>query len=144
MTAIKGVDIRFNKFGTRSFTATTKVNDFISHLEHGNISGTHCLDCGLVFFPPRSDCYNCISSNVEWFDIKGTGTLLIFSKLQYAPVGFEEDLPYTIAVLDFGEYKVFGRIAADIDEKDLKVGMNMKVIAHELPNGQLNYIFQRA
>jgi len=140
----KEIDDRFKKFGTVSFTSLTKVNDFIDHLEQGKVMGSRCKDCGLVFFPPRADCYECLSSNMEWFEIIGKGKLLTYSKLQYAPVGFQDDLPYCIALLDYGDYKVFGRIASDIPEDEIKLGMEMKTVVNKLPNGQLNYIFQKA
>ena len=142
--AKKDIDIRFGKFGTISFTSTTKVNDFIDRLEQGKISGTKCKGCGKVYFPPRYDCYNCLGNDMEWFDVSGTGKLLTYSKLEYAPVGFENDLPYCIALLDFGDYMVFGRIANEVPEEEIKVGMEMKVVPNELPNGQLNYVFQMA
>ena len=141
--AKKDIDIRFNKFGTVSFTSTTKVNDFIDRLEQGKVSGTRCKECGLLFFPPRANCHQCFSSNMEWFDVSGTGNLVTYSKLEYAPVGFENDLPYCIALLDFGDYKVFGRIADDLSDDDIEVGMEMKAVVNELPNGQLNYVFQK-
>ncbi|HIC85601.1 MAG TPA: DNA-binding protein, partial [Desulfobacterales bacterium] len=50
------IDERFKKFGTVSFTATTKVNDFVSYLEQGKVMGTRCKKCNLMFFPPRADC----------------------------------------------------------------------------------------
>lgn len=81
---------------------------------------------------------------MEWFEVSGTGKLLTYSKLQYGPVGFEGDLPYCIAVLDYGSYKVFGRIAKDLADEEIKIGMNMKTVANKLPNGQLNYVFQKA
>jgi len=142
--AKKDMDLRFGKFGTVSFTFTTKVNDFMDRLEQGKVSGTKCKDCGKVYFPPRADCHNCLGSNMEWFDVTGKGKLLTYSKLEYAPVGFENDLPYSIALLDFGDYKVFGRLASDIPDDEIKVGMEMKVVPNELPNGQLNYVFQKA
>jgi len=39
---------------------------------------------------------------------------MTFSKLEYGPVGFEADLPYAIAVADYGAYKVFGRLSKSI------------------------------
>ncbi len=90
----KEMDVRFKKFGTVSFTSTTKVNDFIDYLEEGKVMGSRCKECGLVFFPPRADCYKCFSSDMEWFDVTGNGKLMAYSKLKYAPVGFDEDLPY--------------------------------------------------
>jgi uncharacterized protein len=142
--AKKEVDDRFKKFGTVSFTAITKTNDFVGHLEQGKVMGTKCKKCGLRFFPPRADCFQCLSSEMEWIEVSGTGKLLTFSKLEYAPVGFEGDLPYCIAVLDYGDYKVFGRIAKDIADEEIKVGMQMKAVANKLPNDRLNYVFQKA
>jgi len=141
--AKKEVDDRFKKFGTVSFTAITKTNDFISYLEEGKVMATRCKECGAVYFPPRSDCAKCLNSNMEWFEVTGTGTLLSFSELKYAPVGFEDDLPYTIALLDYGDYKVFGRISQEIPYEDLNVGMKLKTEFNNLPSGQLNYVFKR-
>jgi uncharacterized OB-fold protein len=97
-----------------------------------------------VFFPPRADCYQCLSSNMEWNEISGNGKLISYSKLEYAPVGFGDDLPYSIAVLDHGDFKVFGRLAGDVPEDDIEVGMELKTVVNHLPNGQLNYVFQKA
>ena len=144
MGKVREVDDRFKKFGTVSFTSITKINDFVDYLENGKINGTRCKTCGLVFFPPRADCYQCLSGNMEWFEVSGTGKLISYSKLEYAPIGFQDDVPYSIALLDYGDYKVFGRIDRDLPDDDIKVGMEMKTAANTLPNGQLNYVFQKA
>lgn len=144
MGSKKDIDDRFKKFGTVSFTGISKVNDFIGHLEQGKVMGTRCTDCGLVFFPPRADCCNCLPGTIEWFAVEGSGKLVTYSRLQFGPVGFENDLPYCIALLDYGDYKVFGRIADDVAESDLQIGMSMKTRVNELPNGQLNYVFEPA
>ncbi|MCP4579584.1 MAG: Zn-ribbon domain-containing OB-fold protein [Deltaproteobacteria bacterium] len=138
------VDDRFKKFGTVSFTATTKVNDFVSHLEDGKVMGTKCKECDAAYFPPRSDCAKCLSSDMEWFEVSGKGKLVTYSKLEYAPIGFGDDLPYAIALLDYGNYKVFGRIAQDVPDDEIEVGMEMTTRPNTLSNGQLNYVFQKA
>ena len=138
------VDDRFKKFGTVSFTSISKVNDFVDYLEKDRVMCTKCKDCGRIFFPPRADCCDCLTSNMDWVDVAGRGKLVSFSKLEYAPVGFGEDLPYCIALLDYGDYKVFGRIADDVSEDDIEVGMEMITKVNTLPNGQLNYVFQKA
>lgn len=142
--AKKEIDDRFKKFGTVSFTSISKVNDFISYMEDGKVMANKCKDCGTIFFPPRADCYKCLDSNMEWVEVAGTGKLISYSKLEYAPVGFGDDLPYSIALLDFGDYKVFGRLADDLPEEDVEVGMQMKTVVNALPNGQVNYVFQKA
>jgi uncharacterized protein len=143
MGSKKEIDARFSKFGTVTFTATTKVNDFIDYLEKGKVVGTRCKDCGMMFFPPRADCYKCLAGNMEWFEVSGKGKLISYSKLEFAPQGFGEDLPYSIALLDYGDYKVFGRIANSVPEEEIEVGMELETVANELPGGQLNYVFQK-
>ena len=144
MAEKKESDERFKKFGTVSFTSLTKTNDFIDHLENGKIDGTRCKDCGRVFFPPRADCFQCLASNMEWFEVAGAGKLVSFSKLEYGPAGFQGDVPYSIALLDYGKFKIFGRIAKDVTETDIAVGMAMKTVVNQLPNGQLNYVFVKS
>jgi hypothetical protein len=81
---------------------------------------------------------------MEWFEVAGKGKLVTYSKLEYAPIGFGDDLPYAIALLDYGDYKVFGRIADEIPEEEIQVGMEMTTRANTLSNGQLNFVFQKA
>jgi uncharacterized OB-fold protein len=138
------VDDRFKRFGTVSFTSITKINDFIDYLDQGKIMGTRCKECGLLFFPPRADCHACFSSDMEWVEVSGTGKLVTYSKLEFAPIGFGDDLPYAIALLDYGDHKIFGRIAGDVPEDELRVGMEMTTKVNTLPNGQLNYVFHKA
>jgi uncharacterized protein len=140
----KEQDIRFGKFGTVSFTQTTKVNDFIDHLEEGKVMYSHCNTCGADFFPPRADCAGCLSSDMAWRQVSGTGKLVSYSLLKYAPVGFDADLPYSIAMLDYDDYQIFGRLADDVDLAAVKIGMPMTTVVNELPNGQLNFVFKIA
>jgi len=140
----KEIDTRFSKFGTISFTATTHINDFVDHLEKGKLMGTKCKKCGQRYFPPRADCFNDLTSDMEWFEVDKAGKLLTFSTLKFAPAGFDKEIPYTIAVLDFGDYKVFGRIDKAIPEDKLSVGLPMQIVVNKLPNEQINYLFTPA
>lgn len=140
----KEADVRFGKFGTVSFTAVTKVNDFIDYLEDGKVMANQCNQCGAVFFPPRADCCQCLSDDMQWCEVTGTGKLVSYSRLAYAPMGFDGDLPYAIALLDYGDFKVFGRLDHAITEDDITIGMPMTMAVNPLPNGQINYIFKKA
>ena len=143
--AKREIDDRFKKFGTVSFTSISKVNDFVDSLEQGKVMATRCPDCNISYFPPRVDCQNCLGSNNEWFDTtEKEGTLATFSKMKYGPVGFEDDLPYTIAVLDFGDFKMFGRIDNNVPDDSIKIGMKMKVHVNDLQADQKNFVFKPA
>jgi len=140
--AEKEIDNRFGKFGTVSFTGLTRVNDFIDHLQQGRVMGTRCRTCGIRYFPPRADCCKSLDSDMEWFDVAGTGTLLTYSTLSYAPTGFGQDLPYTIAVVDFGSVRVFGRLDRTLTAENISIGMRLKPEVLKLPDGNLAYEFR--
>jgi len=138
------IDDRFKKFGLVSFTSISKVNDFIAFLEKGQVMATKCKKCGMTFFPPRADCSGCLSSDMDWIEVTDEGTLLTFSKLQYGPVGFEGELPYTIALAQFKDVKVFGRMSKELSDADVVVGMKVKALPVQLANGKISYEFQKA
>lgn len=140
----KEEDVRFGRFGTVSFTKTTRVNDFIDHLENGKVMASQCKACNETFFPPRADCCQCLSSDMGWREVTGSGKLVSYSQLKFAPIGFDGDLPYSIALLDYGDYRVFGRIDNRLDAQEIKIGMPMTTVVNTLPNGQLNYVFKKA
>ncbi len=131
-------------FGKVSFTTESKAAEFVANLEQGKVTGTRCRDCGATYFPPKMDCPGCLSSNVEWFEITDTGTLATYSVVTYGPSGFEDDAPYTLAVADFGAFKVFGRICKDIPSGDLSVGMKVKIVPVRLADGKFSYEFLKA
>jgi uncharacterized protein len=137
-------DVRFGKFGTVSFTQTTKVNDFIDYLQGGKVMASQCSTCGETFFPPRADCCHCLSSDMKWREVAGSGNLVSYSRLQFAPIGFDVDLPYSIALLDYGDYRVFGRIDSELNPDEIEIGMVMTTVVNELPDGRFNYIFKKA
>jgi uncharacterized protein len=134
----------FDKFGQVSFTSQTKVGAFVEYLDKGELRATYCQECGRTFFPPRADCSWCLSSNMEWVKIEGSGKLVSFTKVNYGPTGFEADVPYVLALVDFNGVKVFGRLNKDVPEEQITVGMTVKTDTITLANEQLSYIFNPA
>ena len=135
----------FEKFGTVSFTAETKAADFVTYLEQGKVMTTRCTKCGISYFPPKMDCPKCSSSDVEWFEIKGDSKLLTYAVVNYGPTGFENDAPYTLAIVGFADgLRMFGRLSRDIDESDIKIGMETKVVPVKLAGDRVSYEFQKA
>lgn len=131
----------FEKFGAVSFTSQTRAAAFVDYLEKGELRGTKCNSCGRVFFPPRADCSWCMTKDVEWIEIKGQGSLVSFTKVNYGPTGFENDVPYYLALVDFDGVKVFGRLSKSVAEDSIKVGMAVKFNTITLPQGNVTYEF---
>ncbi len=134
----------FERFGRLSFTSQTKTNAFIDYLEQGELYATRCNPCGLTFFPPRADCCSCLGSEMEWVKINPRGRLISFTRSYFAPTGFEEDVPYVLAVAEFNGTKVFGRFKEGFTENDLSGGMDITVNPVSYPDGQISYEFEPA
>ena len=134
----------FENFGTVSFTTEAKAADFVSYLEAGKVMATRCRKCGASYFPPKMDCPRCLSSEVEWFEIKGKGKLVTYTIVNYGPTGFENDAPYTLALGEFdGGIQILARLSRDITEKDIKVGMSLVVSPVKLPDNRIAYEFKK-
>jgi len=132
------------KFGIVNFTAETKAADFITYLEQGKVMVTRCKKCDKIYFPPRMDCSSCDSDEMEWTEIADTGRLVAFSTVVISPTGFEDNTPYTVAVVQFPGIKAFGWISKDIATEDIKVGMELKAVPIRLPNNRILYHFEKA
>jgi len=134
-----------DKFGKVSFTAETRAEDFVTYLEQGKVMATKCKKCSVSYFPPKMDCPKCRLSDVEWFEIKSKGSLIAYTVVNYAPTGFEDDAPYILGVVRFGDgLQVFGRLSQDIETSGIKVGMELRVVPIQLPEGRIAYEFQTA
>jgi uncharacterized OB-fold protein len=135
----------FSNFGVVSFTDQSKVADFVTYLKQGKVMTTKCKQCGRMFFPPRADCPDCVHSEVEWFAIEGSGKLATYTTVNYGPSGFENDAPYTLAIVDFSDgLRVFGRVSKDINPAEIKVGMDLKVAPSALASDRVGYEFKKA
>ena len=132
-------------FGKVSFTSETKAADFVTYLKQGKVMATRCRECGSSYFPPKMDCPKCLSSDVEWFEIKGKGKLITYTVVNYAPSGFEDDVPYILAIARFGDdLQIFGRLSRDIETNDIKAEMELMVVPTKLPEDRIAYEFQMA
>jgi len=135
----------FDKFGTVSFTDESKAVDFVTYLEQGKVMATRCKRCNTRYFPPKMDCPNCLGGDIEWFQIEGSGKLATYTEVNYGPTGFEEDTPYTLAIVDFEEgLRVFGRLSRSIGQADIEIGMALKPVAVKLADGRVSYEFAKA
>ena len=133
----------FENFGTVSFTSESKAADFPTFLEKGKVMTTRCKKCGTSYFPPKMDCPKCLLSDVEWFEIEGNGKLVTYAVVNYGPSGFEDDAPYILAIADFGDLRVFGRLSKDIKDSDIDIGMRLKITPTKSPENRVAYEFQK-
>lgn len=130
----------FGKFGKIGFVSETKVADFVKYLEQGKIMATRCSRCGKLYFPPRADCPDDLSTDMKWHKLSGRCKLLTFTKAHFAPTGFQDDVPYTIALAECEEgVKAYALLSKNVDDKDIRIGIDLQLAPLRLPNGRITY-----
>ena len=119
----------FSWFGKVSFVPYSKVQDFAVHLKDGRLMGSACRKCGYTTFPPRADCPECLSDEFEFKEFSGRGTLFTYSTIAAAPTGFDDEVPYTVAVVDLEEGgRLLGWTGETIPEGEVAIGMEVQVV----------------
>jgi len=132
----------FERFGKVSFAPFTKVEKFVDFLDEGKITGTVCKACNTFHFPPRGDCVQCPSSDMDWKEISGKSTLTTYTTIHAAPTGFEDDVPYTIGVVDLAEGgRAVGWIEG-IKEEHIEIDMVLKLEIKELPEDKFTFVLK--
>lgn len=130
----------FGGFGKISYISETKVADFVKYLEEGKIMATRCNRCRRLYFPPRADCPDDLSTDMTWEQLGGRCELVTYTTAHFAPTGFENDLPYTIALAQCEEgVKVYALLSKDIKENEIQIGMTLRLMPLKLPNGRITY-----
>jgi uncharacterized OB-fold protein len=119
----------FEWFGKVSYVPHTKVSDFAKHLKDGRIMASQCASCGNKVFPPRADCAECMGAEFEFTEISGEGTILTYTKIEAAPAGFEDEVPFTIGVVDLKEQgRLLGWFGETIPEDEIEMDMPVQVV----------------
>lgn len=67
----------------------------------------------------------------EQFTFAGTGEIYSFTTLQEAPEGFEEQAPYTLAIIKLDEGPLITAQLTDIDES-LTIGDRVEMVTRKL------------
>ena len=119
----------FSWFGKLSFVPYSKVQDFAVHLKDGRLMGSLCKDCGFQTFPPRADCPKCMSGSFEFKRYCGKGTLYTYTRIDAPPTGFDDEVPYTIAVVELAEGgRALGWFGDTIQTEEIQIGMQVQVV----------------
>jgi uncharacterized OB-fold protein len=137
----------FSWFGKVSFVPYTKVSDFAVHLKDGRLMGSACRSCGYRTFPPRADCPECLADEFDYVELSGRGTIYTFTTIAAAPTGFEDAIPYTVAVVDLEEGgRLLAWVGDTIPTAEVAIGMPVQIVPRifeELPEIRVFYTVER-
>lgn len=102
--------------------------EFWDAARRGVLRIKHCNACGANHYYPRPFCPKCWSTDVNWFDAVGTGTLYTYSVVHSNDLpAFRDRVPYVVAIVDLDEGPRMETNIVDCPLDELRVGMRVTV-----------------
>jgi len=126
--------------------AYTQIAPFFEALKEGRFTTSYCKHCDRLHWPPRIACTTCTTEELEWKEMSKHGTIYAFTQMILgAPMGFEQDVPFCIAVVEVEgtPFKILSRVD-DVRYEDLKIGMPVELKVVHLPDGRVFYRYRPA
>lgn len=77
--------------------------DYNEALQQNRLLGLKCRSCGAITVPPKIVCRQCASPDMEIVELKGSGKIRTFTTVNVAPEGREDEVPYTIVMVELEE-----------------------------------------
>jgi len=81
--------------------------------------GEVCESCGKKIFPPRDICPDCEAPAKTPYTFSGLGEVYSYSTVYHAPEGYEDTIPYTVAL-------------ADIEPQQVSIGMPVEMTTRKV------------
>ena len=97
-----------------------------SEKDGGALLAARCKSCQRVFFPQRSACLECSSTELQSVELRNTAKLYTYTGVQMPVHKFKP--PFVLCWVEFPEgVRVMGQVK-NKDSKKLKIGMDMKLV----------------
>ncbi|VVC04462.1 Uncharacterised protein [Candidatus Bilamarchaeum dharawalense] len=115
--------------------------------ERYRMIGVKCATCKTTFFPKRSICPKCRrKGKISDLQFAGKGKIFSFTEVTAPPEGFEDQVPYILAIIELDEgAKITGQVV-DAHKDTVKIGSRVeqvfRVIQRDDPEGLVHYGFK--
>jgi len=97
-----------------------------------SLVGEECPHCSAKIFPPRDVCPECGGEAKEPYRFSGRGSVYSYTVMHSAPSGFEESLPYTIALVKLDEGPTVTAQLTDLGEQEVAIGMPVEMVTRQI------------
>jgi len=94
--------------------------------------GEVCPHCDAKIFPPRDVCPYCGGEAKTQFSFSGRGQVYSFTQMTAAPTGFEQTVPYTMALIQLDEGPVVTAQLTDLGDQQVEIGMPVEMVTRKL------------
>lgn len=94
--------------------------------------GEVCDKCGTPIFPPRDLCPECEAPAKTPYTFSGRGEVYSYSTVYHPPFGFEENVPYTVALVRLEEGPLVTAQLTDVEADKVEIGMPVEMVTRRL------------
>ncbi len=96
--------------------------------------GEICPHCDAKIFPPRDVCPHCGGEAKTQYAFSGKGKIYSYTVMRDAPAGYEENIPYTVAVVALDEGPMVTAQLTDLGEQAVEIGMPVEMVTRKIRN----------
>jgi uncharacterized protein len=94
--------------------------------------GEVCPHCEAKLFPPRDVCPECGLEAKTLYTFSGRGEVYSFTTVYDAPSGYEENAPYTVALVRLEEGPLVTAQLTDLDDRPVEIGTPVEMVTRRL------------
>jgi uncharacterized protein len=97
-----------------------------------SLTGEICPHCEAKIFPPRDVCPECGGEAKKPFTFSGKGEVFSYTTMQDAPSGFDEQAPYTVALIKLVEGPMLTAQLTDLGDARVEIGMKVEMVTRKI------------
>ena len=98
-----------------------------------SLTGEVCPHCNTKLFPPRDICPECGQDAKTQFNFSGRGKVYSYTTVYDPPTGFEDQAPYTVALVKLEEGPLVTAQLTDLDEGGkVEIGLPVEMVTRKL------------
>jgi uncharacterized OB-fold protein len=94
--------------------------------------GEVCPHCDAKIFPPRDVCPHCGGEAKTQYAFSGKGKVYSYTVMRDAPAGYEENIPYTVAVVALDEGPKVTAQLTDLGGQPVEIGMPVEMVTRRI------------
>jgi hypothetical protein len=94
--------------------------------------GEVCPHCDAKLFPPRDICPECGKDAKNLFQFSGRGEVYSYTTVYEPPAGFEENAPYTVALIKLEEGPLITAQLTDLGSEPVEIGTPVEMVTRRL------------
>jgi uncharacterized OB-fold protein len=94
--------------------------------------GEVCPHCTAKLFPPRDVCPECGGEAKTLYHFSGRGEVYSYTTVYDPPAGYEENAPYTVALIKLEEGPMVTAQLTDLGDEEIQIGTPVEMVTRRL------------